>query len=116
MVLFGEEKYEEALPFFKKSTEVDPTFADAYYNAGVCCCNEGYAINDAISQKKLTKKEYDAEIAKVKEWYKKAEPYFLKVRELEPDNAERWASRLKTVYYIIGDKAKETEMDAYIKQ
>lgn len=116
VVLFGEEKYEEALPFFEKSTEVDPTFADAYYNAGVCCCNEGYAINDAISQKKLTKKEYDAEIAKVKEWYKKAEPYFLKVRELEPDNAERWASRLKTVYYIIGDKAKETEMDAYIKQ
>ena len=52
----------------------------------------------------------------MKEWYKKAEPYFLKVRELEPDNAERWASRLKTVYYIIGDKAKETEMDAYIKQ
>lgn len=42
VVLFGQEKFEEALPFFEKSAEIDPTFTDAYYNAGVCCCNTGY--------------------------------------------------------------------------
>ena len=114
VVLFGQEKYNEALPFFEKSAEIDPTFSDAYYNAGVCCCNEGYAVNEEIGKKKLTQKAYDAEIVKVKDLYKKGEPYFLKVKELEPDNPERWASRLRTIYYILGDKEKEKEMDAYL--
>ena len=116
VVLFGQEKFEEALPFFEKSAEIDPTFTDAYYNAGVCCCNTGYGINEAIGKTKNMKKaEYDKEIEKVKSWYKKAEPFFLKVKELEPDNPQRWASRLKTVYYITGEKAKEAEMDTYLK-
>ncbi len=115
VVLFGQEKYEEALPFFEKSAEIDPTFTDAYFNAGVCCCNMGYAINEEIGQaKNLSKADYDAKIAQVKEWYKKAEPFFLKIKELEPDKPERWASRLKTVYYITEEKEKEAEMDAYL--
>lgn len=114
VVLFGEEKFVEALPFFEKSVEVDPTFVDGYYNAGVCCCNEGYRVNEAIGQKKLTKVQYDKEIETVKSWYKKAEPFFLKIRELEPDNWAKWASRLKTVYYITGEKEKEAEMDKYL--
>ena len=116
VVLFGQEKFEEALPFFVKSSEIDPTFTDAFYNAGVCCCNTGYGINEEIGKiKNIKKADYDAKIAAVKEWYKKAEPYFLKVKELEPDDPQRWASRLKTVYYITGEKDKETEMDAYLK-
>lgn len=114
VVLFGQEKFAEALPFFVKSAEIDPTFTDAFYNAGVCCCNEGYNINEAIGQKKLKPAEYNKEIAKVKEWYQKAEPYFLKVKELDPENPRRWASRLKTIYYITGDQAKEKEMDALL--
>lgn len=115
VVLFGQEKFAEALPFFEKSAEVDPDFVDAYYNAGVCCCNEGYGINEAIGKKTLKPAEYKAEIEKVKEWYRKAEPFFLKVKELEPENPHRWASRLKTVYYITDDKEKEAAMDAYMQ-
>lgn len=115
VVLFGEEKFEEALPFFEKSGEIDPTFTDAFYNAGVCCCNAGYNINEQIGKKKLTQAAYNKEIEAVKDWYRRAEPYFIKVRELEPDNPQRWASRLKTVYYITGEKEKEAEMDTYLK-
>ena len=47
----------------------------------------GYGINEAIGKTKNMKKaEYDKEIEKVKSWYKKAEPFFLKVKELEPDD------------------------------
>lgn len=115
VVLFGQDKYVEALPYFEKSTEIDPDFTDAYYNAGVCCCNEGYRVNDAIGKKKLKPAEYDAEIAKVKDWYRKAEPFFLQVKELDPENPRRWASRLKTVYYITGEKDKEAAMEAYME-
>lgn len=115
VLLFGEQKYVDALPFFVKCTEIDPAFTDAYFNAGVCCCNEGYNINEGISGKNMKQAEYNKAIQSVKDWYKKAEPYFLKVKELEPDDPDRWASRLKTVYYITGEKEKENEMDVYLK-
>lgn len=114
VVLFNQGKNADAIPFFDKTIQIDPAFSDAYYNAGVCYCNQGYEINEAIGAKKLTMAQGKVEIAKVKDMYRKAEPYFLKVKELNPDRPERWASRLKTVYYIIEDKDKEAEMDAYI--
>lgn len=114
VVLFGQNKYSEAVGYFIKTTEIDPTFSDAYYNAGVCYCNEGYAINESLSKKKLTVAQNNEEIKKVKAYYEKALPFFLKVKELEPENVNRWASRLSTVYYIMGDKAKQKEMDALL--
>lgn len=116
VVLFGQNKYADAVTYFVKTTEIDPTFSDAFYNAGVCYCNEGYALNEKISNnKKLTAAQNNEEIKKVKAYYEKALPFFLKVKELEPDNVSRWASRLSTVYYIMGDKAKQKEMDALLK-
>ena len=50
-----------------------------------------------------------------KDEYAKAEPFFLRVRELEPDNPHKWASRLSTVYYILEDKAKQAEMDKLLE-
>lgn len=115
VVLFNQGKNADAIPFFEKTIQIDPEFADAYYNVGVCYCNQGYEINEAIGAKKLTLAQGKQEIEKVKEFYRKAEPYFLKVKELNPDKPERWASRLKTIYYITEDKTKEAEMDAYIQ-
>lgn len=116
VVLFGQNKFADAVTYFVKTTEIDPTFSDAFYNAGVCYCNEGYALNEKISNnKKLTAAQNNEEIKKVKAYYEKALPFFLKVKELEPDNVSRWASRLSTVYYIMGDKAKQKEMDALLK-
>lgn len=115
VVLFGQNKYSEAVTYFVKTSEIDPTFSDAFYNAGVCYCNEGYALNEKISNnKKLTAAQNNEEIKKVKAYYEKALPFFLKVKELEPDNVNRWASRLSTVYYIMGDKAKQKEMDSLL--
>lgn len=116
VTLYGEEKYDEALPYFEKSAEADSTFSDAYYNAGVCCTNYGYALNEEISNKQLKGEENKKKIEEVKEWYRKAEPFFLKVQELEPENTEKWASRLKTIYYIVGDEAKAAEMDTYLNE
>lgn len=116
VVLFGQNKFADAVTYFVKTTEIDPTFSDAFYNAGVCYCNEGYALNEKISNnKKLTAAQNNEEIKKVKAYYEKALPFFLKVKELEPDNVSRWASRLSTMYYIMGDKAKQKEMDALLK-
>lgn len=111
LVFMNNKDYEKAIAAFDHAGEVDPTFSDAFYNAGVCYSNMGYNYNESLSQKKMTPAQNKIEIEKVKDYYAKAEPYFLKVRELEPDNSDKWASRLRTVYYILGDKAKEKEMN-----
>lgn len=110
LALMNNKDYQNAITFFDKAGEVDPTFSDAFYNAGVCYSNIGYDINEKLNGKKMTPAQNKIEIEKVKAEYAKAEPYFLKVRELEPSNSDKWASRLRTVYYILGDKAKEKEM------
>lgn len=115
IVYFGQEKYDDALKYFNKTIEIDPDFIDAYYNAGVCYCNQGYLVNESLSKKKLTVAQNKVEIEKVKALYKKAEPFFLKVKEMEPDDPTRWASRLSTIYYILGDEAKQKEMDALLQ-
>ncbi len=110
LVFMNDHKYKDAIPFFVKATETDPTFSDAFYNAGVCWSNYGYDINESLSGKKMTTAQFNAAIQPVKDAYKAAEPFFQKVKELEPDNTHKWATRLRTVYYILGDKAKEAEM------
>lgn len=114
LVFMNDHKYKEAIPFFTKATETDPTFSDAFYNAGVCWSNYGYDINESLSGKKMTTAQFNAAVKPVKEAYQAAEPFFLKVKELEPDNTHKWATRLRTVYYILGDKAKEAEMSKLV--
>ena len=115
LTLMNAKKYAEAIPFFDKATEADPTFSDAFYNAGVCYSNIGYDINESLTGKKMTPAQQKAEIQKVKDEYAKAEPYFIKVQELEPENPHKWASRLSTVYYILENKAKQAEMDKLLE-
>ena len=115
LVLMNNKKYEEAVSYFDKAIDTDPNFSDAYYNAGVCWSNHGYDINESLSGKNMTQAQYNAAVKPVREAYRKAEPYFLKVQELEPENPHKWASRLSTVYYILENKAKQAEMDKLLQ-
>ena len=111
LVLMNDRKYLEAVTYFDKAIEADPNYSDALFNAGVCYSNYGYDINDALSGKKMNQAQYKKETDKVRDEYRKAEPYFVRVQELEPENTTKWASRLATVYYILGDQAKQKEYE-----
>ncbi len=114
LVYMNNKEYLTAITYFDRAIAADPEFADAYYNAGVCYSNHGYDLNDALNGRNMTVKQREAEIAKVRAEYAKAEPYFLKVQELEPGEVMKWATRLRTVYYILDNKAKEAEMNAIV--
>ena len=111
LVYMNQHKYTDAITYFDKAIEADSEYSDAYYNAGVCYSNHGYDINESLSGKKMTPQQQKEALKPVREAYQKAEPYFLKVKELEPDNPHKWASRLATVYYILEDKAKQSEYE-----
>lgn len=117
VALYNKKDYQAAIPYFDKAIEIDPDYVDAYFNAGVCYSNIGYEINEKLneSKKQVSQAEWNKAIAPVKENYSKAEPYFLKVEELRPEEPDLWAGRLSIVYYILGNKEKQAKYDKFSK-
>lgn len=111
-VLVSSHKYAEALPYYEKSIEVDPDYIDGNYMVGFCHYQIGLENGRQIAEKKYkTQAEADkAAETQVKSYLRKAAPYFEKVRDLVPDNPNRWAVELKVIYSNLGEKAKAAEL------
>lgn len=104
--------YASALPYYQKCIEIDPNYIDGNYQCGFCLYQIGLDNGRAIADKKYaTQAAADKESeTKVKSYLRKAAPYFEKVRELTPDNPDRWASELKVIYNNLGEKEKAKEL------
>ncbi|MBQ0049222.1 MAG: tetratricopeptide repeat protein [Bacteroidales bacterium] len=114
-VFINQQKYAEAIPYYEKSIEIDPEYVDGNYMLGFCYYQIGLENGRKISDKKYkTQAEADKEgEALVKSYLRKAAPYFEKVRELQPETSNRWASELKVIYQNLGQKAKAAELSNY---
>ncbi|MCF0188215.1 MAG: hypothetical protein HUK04_01800 [Bacteroidaceae bacterium] len=113
MLASDAENYEEAIKWYDKTLEVEPEFFDALFQAGTAYLNCAYKMNDALESKKMTVAEQKKALEPIKELCRKAEPYFLKIRELRPDEPLRWAPRLRQIYYVLEDEAKQKEIEPY---
>ncbi|MDD2436425.1 MAG: tetratricopeptide repeat protein [Massilibacteroides sp.] len=110
----GLKDYVGAEKYFVKASELDPENADilsnlgrVYYNQGVNKQGEANLIND--------NKLYQEELAKAKDYFKKALPYFEKAHQLKPENTE-FMTALRGIYYNL-DMGKEfEEMDAKLNK
>lgn len=96
-------KAEEA---FIKANQLDPENTDilsnlgrVYYNQGVNKQGEANLIND--------NKLYQEELAKAKEFFRKALPHFEKAHQLKPEDTE-YMTALRGIYYNL-DMGKEFE-------
>jgi tetratricopeptide (TPR) repeat protein len=89
--LLKQDRFPESTEQFKKAIEIDPSYGDAIYNAGVSYLNWG------VSMKAESDKKADAERVKnkgkdvkedvsYKEKFKEALPYLEKAQELRPDD------------------------------
>ncbi|MBQ9559578.1 MAG: hypothetical protein IJV08_06285 [Bacteroidaceae bacterium] len=116
--LFAQEKYTEALAYFKKSVEIDPEYVDGNNMCGTSLYRqaaENY-YKEIDGKKFKTQKEVEeAENRLVKDLYREAVQYFEKCRELAPEQPETWAGPLQTIYRNLGEKEKAAELDAYTK-
>lgn len=95
----GLKDYANAEKYFSKAIETDANYTDAlsnlgrvYYNQGVNKQGEANMINDS--------KQYQEELAKAKEFFKKALPYFEKAHQLKPDERE-YMTALRGIYYNL---------------
>lgn len=124
-------EYASSRESFEKALAIDPDFSDALFNMGTAYINDIYdqtqdgkfkyvGTNKNITGKGTAaynkeKAIYDKELETVKSYYEKARPYLERYRELNPDNAKRWASPLQMVYSALGETDKAKEMDALLE-
>ena len=91
---------EEALPFFKKAVELDPTSSKANFDLG------RYYYNKAVKVRDEKTDLAGAELAKLTNpLYQQALPYLEKAFELDNTNYDA-KNALRAIYYQLGDEAK----------
>jgi tetratricopeptide (TPR) repeat protein len=92
---------EEAEKAYLKCIEVDPTYADAYYNVGAMYSNQAAEILEEAYELPLEEQEkYDAMMAEAQELLKKSYPFLEKFLELTPGDASTLQT-LKQIYTIL---------------
>ncbi len=106
---------EEAEKAYNRCIEIDPAYADAYYNLGAMFNNQAAEIIEQANELPLEAvKEYDAEKAKADALLEKALPYLEKSDELNPGNIPTLQT-LKQIYSILNNPEKLKEVNEKIK-
>ncbi len=99
--------YDNALKFYEKTIEIDPSYAEAYSNIGLVYSIKGQEYSENATTD-INDPQYAKDQEVLKDFYIKAKPYYEKARELAPDNKQLWLQGLYRVYYIL-DMGKEFE-------
>lgn len=114
--MYSVKNYQEAIKYFQKSADIDPTFIDAFYNCGYCWYELGLQKARTVSGKGMkSQAQVNAAEAEVKKYFKNAQPYFEKVRDAQPENPDRWARPLQIIYKNTGNAAAAKELEQYTK-
>ena len=100
-------EYDKAIDAYKKTIEIDPTYAEAYSNLGLCYCQQGIEYGEKATSD-LNDPKYQEEQTQIKQFYENARPYYEKARLLKPENKELWLNGLYTIYYRL-NMGKEFE-------
>lgn len=85
--------------------ELEPDFADAYYDAGLAYVNLAVAHKAVPSKRK-----------KMLEYYSLARPYMERYRQLAPNQAERWARPLYNIYLELNQGKEFVEIERIMKE
>lgn len=108
-LLLEQGKLQECIEVSKKVIEVNQKLGDPYYNAGICY------FNLAVDQDKNSHNSRKVK-EQVEENYKKALPYLVKYREMEPKEQGKWAFPLYTIYLNLNMGKEFDEIDKVMKQ
>lgn len=108
-LLLEQGKLQECIEVSKKVIEVNQKLGDPYYNAGICY------FNLAVEQDKNSHNSRKVK-EQVEENYKKALPYLVKYREMEPKEQGKWAFPLYTIYLNLNMGKEFDEIDKVMKQ
>ena len=109
-VYFQASKYDDAMKYYKKCTEIKPEQYDSWYQCGLCKYRQALDLNSTISNIK-NRAEAQKALEKTKGLFGEAIPFFEKAREVTPNEPQKWAYELKQCYTVVGKAAQAAEMD-----
>lgn len=110
----GKEDYAQCIVFSDSCIRRDANYVDAYYNKGISFCNMALIeAQDACNDLKNPKCVEDRN--RIMTLYEQARSCMEKVRQLQPDKPERWASGLYRIYLNLNMGKEFDEVDAILK-
>ena len=92
--------YEKAIEIYKKTLDVDTTYAEACSNLGLVYLLQAQDYADKAPTD-INDPNYATAQANIKKFYEEAKPYYEKARELKPDQKDLWLQGLYRVYYNL---------------
>jgi tetratricopeptide (TPR) repeat protein len=92
---------DKAVEAYSKSIELDPKFADAYYNLGVLYNNESFSLTNEMKSIEDVKLQ-EEKLKESRELLKKAIPFLEKSNELTPTDVNT-LKLLKSIYFTVED-------------
>ncbi|MBQ8672803.1 MAG: hypothetical protein IJ511_01910 [Bacteroides sp.] len=104
------ETLENAIVYYTKTTEVDPTYAEAYSNMGLVYCLQAQDFSEK-STADTNDPKYKEDQAKLRTFYEKAKPCYEKARQLKPNQDDLWMQGLHRVYYMLNMGPEFEEID-----
>ncbi len=104
----------KAVEAYNKVIELDPKFADAYYNMGVLYNNESYNLTNEIKSIEDVKLQ-DEKLKESREYLRKAIPFLEKSHELTPTDVNT-LKLLKSIYFTIEDEDNYSKIAAKLKE
>ena len=107
--------YDKAIEQYKLAIEKDEKMSDAYTNLGLCILLQAEEYVDSKSNVKPKSAEFKQVIQKEKEYYEAALPYYLKLREIEPDSVNKWGIFLQSIYYKLNMEKELNEVEKQLK-
>lgn len=108
-LLLEQGKLQECIEVSKKVIEVNQKLGDPYYNAGICYFNLAVEQDKNSHNSRKVKEQVEVN-------YKKALPYLVKYREMEPKEQGKWAFPLYTIYLNLNMGKEFDEIDKVMKQ
>lgn len=110
----NDREWDNAVVSYLKAVEIDPTFVQCIFNAGVCLNSKAIDLKDELADKNtggLTRENAE----KVKAILAEAKVYLEQSKKLDPYREKvNWAYPLYQIYYSLGDDAKASEMEKLV--
>ncbi len=107
-LLLNAGRYAECATYSDQALAADSTITDAYFNAGISYFNQALLIdNEAKADRDIKQQQNDL--------YRRAQPYMERYRQLAPDQKQKWATPLYTIYFNLNLGPQFEEMIAILK-
>jgi len=110
-----QKKYADAEKAYETAIEKDSGLTEAYINLGLCYMLDANEYMDSKSDLKFNSREYREALEVEKSYYEKSRPLYEKVRELVPDETNKWGLQLYQIYYKLNMGPEFDKIETILK-